>query len=79
MVAVVESWPSGVEEHGECGSGRRPSRVRVLAAVLLLTAMGLLVAASVFASRPYIPAGHPAGDRERASHHNQNASDPDPC
>lgn len=38
---------------------QRPSRLRVIIAVLLLTAIGLLAAASGFASRPYQPAQRP--------------------
>jgi len=39
---------------------RHPSRVRVIVAVIMLTAIGLLVAASGFASRHYVPAPTPS-------------------
>jgi hypothetical protein len=39
---------------------RRPSRLRLIIAVLLLTAMGLLAAVSGFASKPYQHAPVPA-------------------
>ena len=38
---------------------RRPSRLRVIVAMLMLTTIGLLMAASGFASRHYTPAPTP--------------------
>ena len=55
----------------------RGSRIRPIVAVLLLTAIGLLVAASVLASRPYQPAPHSRTVPPRATA--PDAPGPDPC
>ena len=43
------------------------ARVRALAALAILTAMGLLTAASVFAARPYLPAERPGAKQVPAT------------
>ena len=55
----------------------RRSRIRLTVAVLLLTAIGLQVAASVLASRPYQPAPHPRTLPPRATA--PDAPGPDRC
>jgi len=61
----------------------RPSRVRVFTAVVLVIAMGLLAAASVFASRPYVPGHRPGPGTHRAGipggHGAPDGAEPDPC
>ena len=51
-----------------------PARLRRGLAILLLTVMGLLAAASVLASRPYLPANRPAVRPAPTQ-----GSIPDPC
>ena len=50
-----------------------PSRLRMLTAILLLAVMALLAAASVQASRPWLPADRPA------EHPRVGSSTADPC
>lgn len=57
----------------------RPSRLRPIVAALLLIVMGLLVAASVLASRPYQPAAHPRATTSPAQNGTSSGQHPDPC
>ena len=56
-----------------------PSRWRAFIAVLLLTAMGLMAAASLVASRPNVPGPVVPAARPHAVQNAGNASGPDPC
>ena len=56
---------------------RHPSRLRLIVAVLLLSAMGLLAAASVVASKPYQHAPAPAPGKYQPR--SATGSTPDPC
>jgi hypothetical protein len=83
-MATSRDYPT---PHPEMPAGvippHHPSRLRVLTAVALLTAMGLLAAASVFASRPYQPPPGPAPGTRMvdipAGHGAPHRAQADPC
>jgi len=78
-MAAIENDPPLARDRSPAGFlPKRPSRARPIVAALLVIVMGLLAAASVLASRPYLPAEHARAGASPA----QQASPgqhPDPC
>ena len=74
---ATSSWHETPETSPGHPPGRNPSSLRIVTAILLLTAMGLLTAASVLASRPYQPAPSPKVEAPRSDV--SAGSKADPC